>query len=61
MREDRFRYTCQACGAVGYGNGTCKGCVREWPRFGMPQHLVDILLECIGDRPPEAPYGTTWH
>lgn len=59
--EERYRYVCQACGAVGYGNATCRDCVAQWPRFGMPQATVDNLLRAIGDQPPEAPFGTKWH
>jgi hypothetical protein len=58
---DRSQYVCQACGAQGYGNATCRDCVAQWPRFGMSQATVDSLLRAIGDQPPEAPFGTTRH
>jgi hypothetical protein len=59
--RERNRHVCQACGAVGYGNATCRDCVAQWPRFGHPQSSVDSLLRALGNRPPEAPFGTTWH
>jgi hypothetical protein len=48
---------CSTCGAVGYGNASCRACVVEWPRFGIQQDLVDRLLTAIGNQPPEAPLG----
>lgn len=59
--EDRNQHTCPSCGAVGFGNMTCRRCVSEWPRFGIPQDSVDELLKIIGDRPPRPPYGTRFH
>jgi len=59
--RQRYRHVCQACGAAGYGNATCRDCVAQWPRFGISQESVDSLLRAIGDKPPEAPFGTTWH
>jgi len=56
---DRSQYVCPTCGAVGYGNATCRDCVLQWPRFGMLD--VEPLLRAIGDKPPEAPFGTRWH
>lgn len=58
---DRSNYVCRGCGAQGYGNATCRDCVAAWPRFGIPQDSVDRLLRAIGNQPPEAPFGTTWH
>ena len=58
--SDRMRYVCPHCGAVGYGNATCSDCVRQWVRFGISQDTVDQLLRAIGDRPPEAPFGTVF-
>lgn len=59
--EDRCRHTCPSCGAIGFGNMTCRRCVSEWPRFGIPQEHVNRLLEAIGDRPPRPPLGTVFH
>ena len=58
---ERYRHVCRGCGAAGYGNATCRDCVMQWPRFGISQDSVDSLLRAIGDQPPEAPFGTTWH
>jgi hypothetical protein len=51
--DDRYRETCRACGAMGYGNATCSACVRQWPRFGMKD--IERLLKAIGDKPPVDP------
>jgi hypothetical protein len=59
--EERYRHACQCCGAAGHGNATCRDCVAQWPRFGIPQQDVDRLLAAIGDKPPEVPLGTTRH
>ena len=59
--EERYRHVCQGCGAVGYGNMTCRDCVSQWSRFGISQESVDRLLRAIGEKPPEAPFGTTLH
>lgn len=59
--SDRLQYTCRECGAVGYGNATCRACVSQWPRFGMSQETTDALLRAIGDQPPQAPFGTVFH
>lgn len=59
--DDRERYseTCAVCGAVGHGNLTCRTCVSQWPRFGIPQDTVDKLLKALGDRLPDPPIGTS--
>ena len=38
---------CRTCGAVGYGNATCRDCVKQWPRFGVSQEIVERLLEAL--------------
>lgn len=56
--DDRYKETCRHCGAMGYGNATCRHCVAEWPRFGVSQQTTDRLLAAIGDQPPVPPVGT---
>jgi hypothetical protein len=56
--SERMRFVCLSCGAVGYGNATCRDCVSQWPRFGIPQEAVDGILAAIGDRSPDPPFGT---
>ncbi len=57
----RHTEVCQSCGAVGYGNATCSACIKEWPRLGFDEEYVARLLDIIGDRAPEPPFGTTFH
>ena len=59
--EARHTEVCLSCGAVGYGNMTCSVCIKEWPRFGISEECVARLLDVIGDRAPEPPFGTTFH
>ena len=61
MTEPRYTEVCPSCAAVGYGNITCSVCVKEWPRFGIPEESVAQILSIIGDRAPEPPLGTTFH
>ena len=60
--EARFTEVCPSCGAVGYGNATCSVCIKEWPRFGIvSEEYAARLLDILGGRPPEPPFGTVFH
>jgi hypothetical protein len=48
---------CVTCGAVEFGNATCRDCVSRWPNRGISQETVDRLLATIGDQPPARPVG----
>jgi hypothetical protein len=62
MIDDRFAESCRVCGAAGYGNATCRDCVSQWPRFGMPREIVDQLLEALCGVLEQEPFiYQKWH
>lgn len=55
---ERYRHTCPECGAMGFGNATCRHCVSQWPRFGISQATVDKPLSVLKPEHFLPPIGT---